>query len=636
MLSTIREKATGIFAWLIVGLISIPFALWGINSYFEGGGQAVVATVNGVDIDLNTYQQALSERRRVMAQIMQQGIDSDFLDSDVFKRQVLDGLIQNVAESSHADLQGYRIGSDTLGHSIRQLPYFQVDGQFDSERYVELVQNAGMNVGRFEQQQRQQMVAEQIRSAYTESVFVTDADLDQVLQLMEQSRTADYAVLSVNDPSIEVELDDSRVADYYERNKERFIAPEQMRVNYVVLSIDKLAADIEVDENEIQQSYEDNVGRYGKPAERRVSHVLVQVPADADEAALGEAETRAQEIADRARGGEDFAALATELSDDSGSAANGGDLGVITRGAMVQPFEDAVFAMQAAGEVAGPVRTRFGFHVIKMTDFTPAQVAPIEEVRDEIRQDLERRYAEQRYLELADRFANLAYEQPESLDPVAEELQLELQSSDWFGADSGEGMAVHPRFRQAAFGEDVKIEGLNSEAFEIDGSMMVSVHRLEVRDRRQRTLDEVRDDVEAALRRELKAEAVAARGQEIVGKLDSGADWQSVVAEYGLDAVEFYGVREDAVDPESGALVDAIFAIAADQLPVAGGTATVAGDYLVYRLTAIEDGSPEAVDEARREALRQLLAERHGNEIYFGYQDALRAGAEVTVVDEQL
>ena len=245
MLTKIREKATGIAAWLIVGFISVPFALWGINSYFEGGGQAVVASVDGVDIGLESYQEALSEQRRVMAQIMQENLDPAYLDSPVFRRQVLDGLIQTVAEASHADQQGYLVGADALGRAIRQLPYFQVDGRFDSEQYAQLIANAGMSVSRFEQQQRQQLISEQIRSAYTESAFVTDADVEQALRLLDQQRSANYAVLAVNDPGISVELDEASLAEFYETHRERYVAPEQMRVNYVVLSIDGLSVDEE-------------------------------------------------------------------------------------------------------------------------------------------------------------------------------------------------------------------------------------------------------------------------------------------------------------------------------------------------------------------------------------------------------
>ena len=391
-----------------------------------------------------------------------------------------------------------------------------------------------------------------------------------------------------------------------------------------------------VSESELRQTYEDSVGRFGTPAERRVSHILIELPPDADEETLAEAESTASALAERARSGEDFAALAAEYSDDAGSANSGGDLGIITPGAMVQPFEEAVFSMQQTDEVAGPVRTRFGLHVIKMTEFSPADVSPFEEVKAELEQELRRQYAEQRYLELADRFSNTAYEQPESLDPVAEELQLELQTTEWFSRDEGQGIAANPRFRQAAFSEDVKLEGLNSEAFEIDGSMLVSVSRLEVRDQRQLSLDEVRAEVEAELRRERRSEAAAERGLELVEMLNSGTSWDDLVAEQGLVSAPFEGARDDALDVTSEALVREIFSLPSGGLPKAGGTSLASGDFLLYQLDAVTDGDPATADESRRQAVRQLLTQRRGNELYAGYQDALLEGADVNVIEDQL
>lgn len=358
MLSKIREKATGIIAWVIVIIITIPFALWGINSYFEGGGNSLVASVEGVEIDVNDFQSALAERRRMMAQVLQQNVGAEFFQSEAFRRQVLEGLIQNAAEASYAERRGYRIGDTILGQSIRELPYFQNDGEFDQQRYQDLVANAGMSVARFEQQQRQQMISDQIRSALADSAFVSKAEVDRALALVEQSRTADYAVIATTDPTLEVEVDQDMVRAHYEANREAYFAPEQMRVNFLVLSVDNIAEGIEVSEEEVRRHYETNAGRYGSPEERRVSHVLIALSPDAGEEEEQAALEEAQALAERARAGDDFAELARTHSDDTGSAAKGGDLGIIGRGAMVKPFEDAAFALSGAGEVSDPVRSR--------------------------------------------------------------------------------------------------------------------------------------------------------------------------------------------------------------------------------------------------------------------------------------
>lgn len=636
MLTKIREKATGVFAWIIVVIITIPFALWGINSYFEGGGQAVVATVEGVDIDLNTFQRAMSERRRMMAQVLQQNVSSEFFQSQTFRRQVLEGLVENAAQSSYAERRGYRVSDGVLGQSIRGLPYFQVDGQFDSQRYQDLVANAGMGIAQFEQQQRQQLISDQIQSAFMASAFVSEDEVDRAVSLMEQRRHVDYSVISANDPELGVEVTDEMIREYYEQNGDEFFAPDQMRVEYLVLSVDDVAESIEIGEDEAMRFYEANAGRFGSPEQRRVSHVLISLDSDVTEEEESTALDKAVEIASRARTGEDFGELASEYSDDSGSSGRGGDLGVLNRGTMVKPFEDAAFSLSEAGAVSDPVRSRFGYHVIKLTEYRPAETRPFEEVRGEIEQELKRQFAENRYLEAAELFANVVYEQPESLAPAADDLQIEIQSSDWFSRDEGDGIAANPRFRRAAFNDEVRLDGLNSEAFELDSDTMVALRRLDSRERRQLTLEESREDIRSLLRQRGRMDAVRSHGESLLADLESGADWQAIIDANGLVAEEFEGARGGAFDQITRELVREVF-ILPEPLPgnpVTGGFTSGDGNYVIYRLTRVEDADPAQVDPERRAQIRDTLLRRHSQELYLGFQQVLREQAEVEIYEE--
>jgi peptidyl-prolyl cis-trans isomerase D len=637
VLTKIREKATGVFAWIIVIIISIPFALWGVNSYFEGGGQSVVATVEGVDIDLNTFQRAMSERRRVMAQVLQQNVGSEFFQSDTFRRQVLEGLLQNAAESSYAERRGYGVSDAILGQSIRELPYFQVDGQFDSQRYQDLVANAGMGIGQFEQQQRQELISDQIQSAFMASGFISDSDLDRTVSLLEQVRTIDHAVISANDPGLGAEVTDEMVREYFEANRDEFFAPDQMRVSYVVLSVDDVATAIEIDEEEARRYYQANETRFGEPEQRRVSHVLIALDADASEEADSAALETATEIAGRARAGEGFSELARQFSDDSGSAARGGDLGMLNRGSMVKPFEDAAFSLSSVGDVTDPVRSRFGYHVITLTEHRPADIRPFEQVRAEIEQELKRQVAESRYLEAAETFANVVYEQPESLIPAADDLQVEIQASDWFSRDVGEGIASNPRFRRAAFNDEVRLDGLNSEAFELDSNTMVALRQLESRERRQLTLEEAQDDIRALLMQSTRTEAARSLGESLVSDLRSGADWQVLMDEQGLVSDEFEGTRDDAFDQTGRELVREVFGLPAPLpgSPTLGGFTTMDGNYVIYRLTGVEEANPSEVDPERREAIRNVLLRRHSEELYLSFQEALRKQADIEVFEDR-
>ena len=639
MLTKIREKASGIVAYFIVGLISIPFALWGINSYFEGATEVVVATVEGVDIDYNTYQQSLSERRRMMTQVMQQNLDSELLNSPVFKRQVVEELVRNTVEASHSQDGGYRVSDEALGQNIRQLPYFQNDGKFDPQRYNDLVRNAGMNVAMFEQQQRQQIITDQIRSAYTESAFVSEADLDRAIAFLEQYRQADYAVFSIAGRSPEdITVSDDEVSTYYEKNRESFFTDDEIKVAYVRLAVDDIAGEIEFDEEEVRQRFEENSGRYKDPEKRSVSHILIKLAEDAVEADVAEAESRASALAEQARAGEDFAELARTSSEDTGSAANGGDLGVLVRDQMVKPFEDAAYALTEAGQISDPVRSRFGFHIIRLDELVAESIKPFEEVRSEVEEEMRNRLAEEQFVERSDSFSNLVYEQPESLIAVEEELQLEISESEWFSENSGTGVAANPRFRRVAFSEEVRLEGLNSEAFELDANTLVAVRRVDFRDRRLQELDEVKDEIVQRIRVEKLTESAQADAAAAKQKLDGGASWDSVLIEYEIESLFFDGTRRDATDASSRALVQALFE-SKPPLPgqsVFGTVSGVNGDHVLYQFSSVTDADPTEVDEARREEIRNQLLARQSRDYYASYQDTLMQAADVEIFEDRL
>ena len=637
MLTAIKEKATGIFAWIIVTLITIPFALWGINSYFEGGGEAVVASAEGVDIDLYAYQNALAERRRVLTQIGRDDLDADYFDSREFKMQVLDGLIYDLAESSSAEELGFRVGAERLGDSIRSMAYFQTDGAFDARRYQDLVRNAGISVAQFEQQQRRQLVTEQIRSIFTETAIVTGHDVDRAIMLLEQTRAADYAILSAAELESTPAVTDDEIENEYRENRDAYFAPEQVMVEYLRISLAALAEAVVLDEREALDVYEEEKARFRAPETRRVSHVLVDLAEDAPEEAVREALSKAESIAERARKGEDFAELAKAESSDAGSASVGGDLGVIVRGAMVKPFEDAAYALTEAGQIGDPVRSRFGYHVVKLTELTPESVKPFEEVQAEIEAELRLRHAEEQYVEQVERLGSLVYEEPESLVPAADELQLEVMRSDWFSREQGPGIAAERRVRTVAFGEEVLLEGLNSEAFELDGNVTVALRRIDHKERALRSLAEVSDEIRASLEARARADALAARGEEIIARLTGGAAWDEVVEAAGLAAVAFDGGRAAAADAREREWVRELFALPdATELPHFDGMRLSDGDYLVYRLNEMVDGDPQTVDAARREQVRALIENRRSVGLYLGYRERLRARSDVQIYEDQL
>ncbi|MFT5111226.1 MAG: peptidyl-prolyl cis-trans isomerase D [Parasphingorhabdus sp.] len=639
MLSKIREKSTGIIAYIIVGLISVPFALWGINSYFEGASEVIVAEVDGLEINYDTYQNSLGERRRMMTQIMQQNLTPELLDSPVFKRQVVQELVRTTLESSHSSDTGYRISDESLGKSIRQLSYFQDNGAFSSQRYSDLVRNAGMSVAMFEQQQRQQIISQQIRSTYVDSAFVTQSDLDRVVALLEQVRQADYAIISSATMSVEdVKVADADISDYYEKNKERFYTNDEIRVSYVQLAVAEIAKDLSLEEAEVRNYYDENNARYKDPEERRVSHILITLPEDASDEITEEARSKAAELSLRASNGEDFAMLAKDSSDDTGSAAKGGDLGVLLPNQMVKPFEDAAYALVEAGDVSEPVRSRYGFHVIKLTQLVSETIQPFETARAEVELEMRERLAEEQFVESAESFANLVYEQPESLDAVEADLQLEIHESDWFSEGAGTGLASNPRFRRVAFSEEVRLEGLNSEAFELDDNTLVAMRKSEFRGRRLQEIDEVKEQIVSLITQKRLQDSASNLSQSTLEKLNAGGEWDSLVTEYGLESLLFDGTRNDSSDANSRALVATLFEAEkpSEGNPVYGSIPGVADSYLIFKLNSVASADPQVVDETRREQIRTQLQGRQGQDFFASYQDGLMKASDYTIHEDRL
>lgn len=639
MLSEIRERATGWIAWIIATIIVIPFAFWGVHQYFAGGQEAVVATVNGVDIEQGEYRRALDNRRSQMRQILGENFRPELVDSPEFKRGVLDDMISQVLLSHHAQEHGYRVGDEQLAETIRSNPRFQVGDEFSSQAYQGAVRQMGMTETGFESRLRQQLVLQQIRDGIEGTSFVTPEEQQRLLRLLLQKRRFDYAVLKSDAFVEQSEVADAEVQKEYQDNSDRYRTPEKMKVEYVELSVDNLAPSISVSDEDIQSYYQQHKEEFSTDPVRRASHILIKVAADADEQARKDALHKAQDLMEQLRNGADFAELAKEYSDDPGSASKGGDLGRVKEGDMVKPFEDALFSLDKAGALAGPVETRFGYHIIKLTEYEPAQTKPLAEVRDQIEKAERRKQAEALFLDRSEAFRNITYEQPQSLEPVADQLDLKIRQSDWFTRDDGSGVAANPKVRDAAFGEDVSSEGLNSEAIEIDINTLVVVRKLDMEPASLKPLDEVRGQIEQLLKRRKAREHVASLGPQLVDELKGGADWTKLLDEHGLTAEEATRSRAGSQPqgPDS-AVTNAVFKVPepSEGKSVYGGAGLPDGDYALFRLVEVIPGDPAAAPEEARKQVRSSLARRRGGDMLQEYLADLREHAEIKIHEDVL
>lgn len=628
MLQTIREKTQGIIATFIMAMIAIPFALWGINSYFEGGSSDAVAEAGDVTISINAYRQAL-ERYRGQ-------VKPDVLDNKEFKELVLRGLVDEDLLVENLRKAGYRASDAMLVQEIRRVPAFQRDGVFDDVLYQAMLRRQGMTALGFEQELRRQTIAGQLRTGLNLAGFASAPEVDALVALQLQRRSFSYVVVTPATFASKIKITPEQVDAYYKEHAESYKTTEQVRLGYVELSATALAAAYTPTEEELKQLYDES-GQFSTPAKRRVSHILIELPAAAPGEARTTAKAKIEQVAKELKAGADFAVLAKKYSQDPSSAQKGGDLGEIKSGTLPKELEKAVFALKT-GQITAPVQTSYGFHIAKLTSMTAATRKSFKDVRAELEKMIKKRRGDERFLEQAERLRNLAYEQAGSLDPAAKALGLPIKTTDWVTRDGGTGVAADKRVIAAAFSVDVLEGQHNSEPIELDANTLVVVRVAEHRPATLRPLAQVKDKIEAALRQreaatQAQLAAAALRGDAQAGKSLAGLAKQNGAAFHAARVI----TREKS-EQTNPALVAAVFAAPAPSGDNAVfGQATLSdGSYAVFALHKIEAGDPAAADAALKDRLRRQLSSRFGSDFLADYQARLQKKNPVKINRDRL
>ena len=631
MLTQIRERATGWIAWVIVILITIPFALWGIQSYFEGASEIPVATVNGEEISTSAYQNELSRQRR--ARQITGAADL------TMRNQVVESMISNRLMNQYVNEHNYRLSDDELKRRIETDTNFLRDGKFDSEQYRDLLRANGHSPQSYEAVMRQNAAIEQLYSSLADSSFVTEAEVNRLLALQTQTRKTDYVVLSANRFEDEIDIDEAKIEQQYRDNLSDYEAPARMKVDYIELSVENLAQGVEPSDAEISETYEQTIERYKQAETRKASHILFSVESSASEQERDEILAQAETVLAEAQADADFAELAKTHSGDPGSKEKGGDLGVVTRGQMVPPFEEAVFSM-VADEIRGPVETRFGYHIIKLTELTEERQKPLDEAREEVAAEARRIQAENQFAELGEAFQNLVFEDSESLATAADELGLVIQQSDWFTESEGadHGVTAEAQVRRAAFSEDVRNDDLNSAAIELGFDRMVAVRKASFEAAHPKPLDEVRDQIKQRLTFQKSSGQSRELGDKLVADLSTGQlDWDALLTQQQLES-QALAEQRDQVPGNLAALGDAVFSHPApdDGAVAYNGVSVGNGDYAIYALKEVAHGNVDDADQSRRTGLQEQLLARDGYGFYRLLQDTIRQSAEVVINRPQI
>lgn len=631
MLKLIRDNAKGVVAWIIVIIIIIPFALWGVNEYFEGGGEVVVAKIGKRDVSLNEYQNLY--QREMMAR--RQALGRFDPDDAGLRRDVIERLVNTEVVTQAAHDAGFRVPDARLGQRIHAMREFQNDGRFDPALYERLLQMSGTNKAQFEEGMRSDLLMEQLIRGVSDTAFMTARDVDVLLRLTEQRRRFAHLVVPAADYAGGVQIDDERIAQYYEQNRAQFAVPERVVAQYLELSMSG-GTDVAVDETTVRRLYDERLTTLSVGEERRARHILIEVDQNASAGELDAARAKAEELLAEIEAGAAFEDVAREHSDDSGSARSGGDLGFFGRGAMVGDFEDAVFAM-APGEVRGPVQSPFGFHLIRVEEVRAGSLRTFEEMAPVLAEEYRMARAEERFFDLTERLADLTFEHSDTLEVAAEALGLEISETAPFSANSGEDAAAEPAFREAAFSADVLESGHNSQLIELGDNRVVVLRIADRYPASHLPLAEVRDRIENELRQRDTAERARAVGERIIASLGEGASLEELAREHRAEwhAATTVGRDEFALGPE---LLDTVFSMShpAAGEPVTEGVQLLSGDYAVLALYEVIDGDVAAVDEGERRAQAMALTQFLGQRAIGDLIDSLRERNKVRIFEDRL
>lgn len=634
MLLAIREKSQGWIAYAIVIFITIPFALWGIQSYLGVGSEQVAATVDGAEITQRDVERQVREYRNDMRSVLGESYRPELFDEAVLRRQMAERMINERVLQAAAKDWNLRVSDDLVRLYIRSLPAFQSNGQFDINIYDVTLRNQGMSQAMFEAKVRQQLVMDQFRNGVINSAFTTRYQMAELARLRDQQRELSYFVVEADKLGTDVEMTEEELNQFYQTNSSKYLVPERVRVEYLLLDPEVVGAKVEVTDDKLHAYYRDHADEFQVPEERRVRHILISASETDDEVKRKAAEDKAASLYQRLTEGESFDALAKEFSDDPGSAEQGGDVGWITPGLMAKAFEDKAFSLEA-GKVSEPVRTPFGFHLIEVTEIKAGGTGDFESLKDKIDEAYRRAEAEQLFFDQAERLADLSYEMPDSLAAAAESLALQIQESDWFDRSGAPGELASPKVVAAAFSEDVLVEGNNSEMIEVDQDRVVVLRVVEHEEEQIRSYEEVKEKVKQGLKAQKSAVLARTEGERLVEQLKAGdATLQDAAASGEWKVTESGLVKRNDTRVASEVLQKA-FTLASPQdekSSFAGISLTNSGDYVVLAVSKVVDGNPENTAQTAQDS---RINSQLGNAQFSALSRHLREQADVEVMPVQ-
>ena len=611
MLQRIRDNASGPLAYVVVAVITLVFGVWGIGSYFTPSADPVVANVGGTDITRNQLENAYQQRYQRLRQMMGDNFDPSILNPERLRATVLDGLINREVMDQYAQDAGYRVTDGALLGAIRNDPQFQENGEFSAQRYRGLLAQAGIAPAQYEASLRQDLTSRQLRDEINESAFAAPAEVDQAYRLANQQRRVRYLSFDPASYRDGIEVDEAQIQTYYDDHPDAFKRPERVKLSYVSLDRSSAAADAgEPDEQTLRALFDKNKQQFGEPERRSGGFLRVATGDDANAA-----RDTIQELASASGDLQARAASNDNVEYESVDDAQRADL--------PQAVADSLFDLEP-GKTSTPVKGPQAWYLVQLSQITPASEPSFDdpEVQAQLNAIASAQQGQQAFSDKSDRLESLAYEAPNDLDTLADELGLEIQTTDWVTRDGGSGIGQYDAVRKAAFTDAVLKDELNSTPIQLGAERQIVLRVAEHEPATRQPLDTVKDDIrERVIAREASQKAQAA-ADAALEKAKSGTSLQTLAQDGGAIEQKGFVQRSNRdVDPR---ILEAAFNISQPSEDAPG-----------YRVTGTRDGDIAlvAVDSVREAPASEAGTPR---ERFANQQRQYIAGLEYAVLGEYL
>jgi len=624
MLTKIREKLTGKLAIVVLGIIFVPFLFFGVSAPLTGS--QIAATVDGSEIGVTQFEQAY--RNQLDANPSWSQLPDEIRVQ--IRQSILDSLIRERLVDMYLIEDGYQVSDALLAGWLQRVPDFQVDGVFDMDTYRNWLLIRGLDPEQFEANQRVSLRSDQLRRAIGGTSLITPADYRRFLNLIAEQRLVSLATFDLESAMAEIEVIDEMVVAFYDSNDTLFLTEESADIAFIEVRRDEISGSIEISEEALLEYYEDNQDRYLQDEQRQARHILILNGDDEDAA-----EAEAAALLARIQAGESFETLAAEHSDDGGTASRGGDLGVLTRSQLPGELGGAVFSM-AVGQVDGPIKSDFGFHVVQLDEILEQGPLPLDQVRGELLTELRDREAEDAFRELERQVSDALFDAPD-LETIAAATGLDVQTLAGFTRAGGEPIGSNQPAIDAVFDSRILYDGEISEVIELDASRSAVFKVTTHYEASRQSLENVREDIIAAVQSQEAQTIVFNRAEQLLVALNNGEDFGSAGEAAGatVSAPTLLARQDAAMD--QAVLAQVFMAKKPTQgSPVTGSVSNSLGGTTVYSLDAVLAGRPESIPLADRDAGRLELAQQAGSSDYLAFVEALYEKADIVISQDAL